>query len=91
MSGHAGGPQGEQTRGAGRQPPQTSGRRPAAHEHLPEETKSFSPQEDPAEQGEPHHSAESIKRSSAMQGLAGGKGKASGARSDDVEEASHSG
>lgn len=71
MHGASGGPQGEKPAGAGKQPPQTSGRRSARHEHLPQEAKGFSPEEDPAEQGDGERSADSIRRDPGMQGLAG--------------------
>ncbi|MGQ0814175.1 MAG: hypothetical protein ACT4O1_06880 [Gemmatimonadota bacterium] len=64
-------PQGERRAGIGRQPPQPSNRRSAKHEHLPYESKGYSPEEDPAEQGLPHTSPDVIKRSASEQGLRG--------------------
>jgi hypothetical protein len=85
MHGAAGGPQGEQPAGIGKQPSETSNRRSAKHEHLRQETKSFTPEEDPSKQGKPNRSAESIKRDESLQGLVG-RSQASGTRSNDVQE-----
>jgi hypothetical protein len=85
------GPQSPKVPGVGSQPPQSSGRRSARHEHLPYEAKSFSPEEDPAQQGEAHSKPGVIKeQSTSLQGLRGG-GRASGARPNDVEATGRAG
>lgn len=91
VQGAKSGPQGERPASptGGKQPPQTSGRRSAKHEHRAYEPKSFTPEEDPAQQGGPHTKPDVLKRNPSMQGLAGRA--ASGARADDVEETAQSG
>jgi hypothetical protein len=88
IQGAASGPQGEQTPPRiPKQPPQTSNRRSAKHEHQPQERKNFSPEEDPSMQGLPHTKPDVINREHGLQGLAG-RSQASGAKSDDVSETS---
>jgi hypothetical protein len=72
IAGASSGPQGEQTPSptGGKQPPQTSNRRSKKHEHLPYETKSFTPEEDPDQQGD-QSSAESVRERSSLQGHGG--------------------
>lgn len=69
ITGARGGPRASQTRGVGKQPAQESGRRSSRHEHLPEEVKSFTPDEDPSEQGTGDPSPEQLKARSSLQGI----------------------
>lgn len=68
-AGQRGGPQQAKTPGRGRQPPQTSGRRPARHEQPPKERKRFSPEESPSAQGDGEPSPETLKRRQGQQGI----------------------
>ena len=69
ITGGKGGPRSAQVRGKGRQPPQSSGRRSKRHEPPPHEAKSFTPEENPVEQGEGEPSPERLKARSRLQGL----------------------
>jgi hypothetical protein len=92
IAGAASGPQEAQTppRDGGKQPPQTSGRRAAAHEHVASERKNFEPEEDPSEQGRGAARPERIKQQSSQQGI-GGRSPAHAGRTERAEEESQKG
>lgn len=85
ITGKKGGPRAAQVHGVGRQPPQTSGRRPRRHEQVPSERKRFTRGESPVEQGEGEPSPGRIKARSRLQGFEPRSGSHS-ARGEDTEE-----
>jgi hypothetical protein len=86
ITGDKGGPRSAQIRGKGKQPPQSSGRRSKRHEQAPTEAKSFTPEENPVEQGEGEPSPERLKARSRIQGLEprSGSHQAQGERTEET-------
>lgn len=91
IAGARGAPRASQTPGMGDQPPQSSNRRSAKHEHKPEMRKHLEPEQDPAQQGRGPARAQTLKQQPGMQGI-GAKGRgASTGESSRPEEASQRG
>lgn len=77
MAGASGGPQQAKQRPKPeneKQPPQTSNRRGAAHEHDPQVEKGYQAAQNPERQGDGDPSPRTLKGSSTNQGIAGGAG-----------------
>lgn len=92
IAGESGGPQSSRQRPrAPKQPPQTSGRRGAAHQHAPAARKRFEADEAPELQGEGEASPHVLKERSSLQGFRGRgeRGRAMGG--EDVTGHEHSG
>ena len=82
IAGARGAPRASQTPGMDDQPPQSSNRRSAKHEHKPEMRKHLEPERDPAQQGRGPARAQTLKNRPGMQGFGGaggGTGNAGGA------------
>lgn len=86
IAGFKGGPRSAKIRGVGKQPAQSSGRRPHRHEQAPAAAKSFTPEENPAEQGEGEASPERLKARSRLQGIEprSGSHRARGERTSEI-------
>ena len=74
IAGARGAPRARQTPGIGDQPPQTSNRRSAKHEHKPEMRKHLEPEQDPAQQGRGPARAQTLKERPGQQGFGGAGG-----------------
>lgn len=96
MAGASGGPQEGKQRPKPeneKQPPQTSNRRSAEHEHSPQVQKGYDAAQEPERQGDGDPGPRTLKNSPSMQGLAGGGGAGGGrsAHAEDVAETAQSG
>src|SRR5687767_15091378 len=92
MAGASSGPQeGRQEPSTEKQPPQTSNRRSAEHEHEAKVRKGYEASENPEAQGDGDLGPEQLKESSSMQGHAGRDNTGRGASAEDVTERSHQG
>jgi hypothetical protein len=69
ITGGKGGPRSAKIHGAGKQPPQSSGRRSRKHEQAPTTAKSFTPEENPIEQGTGRRSPERLRAREREQGI----------------------
>ena len=92
MPGASSGPQeGQEPPRVSKQPPQTSNRRSAQHEHEAKVRKGYEASENPEKQGDGDPGPEQIKESSSMQGLAGRGNVGRQASAEDVTQRSHEG
>ena|SRR5688572_8878044 len=91
MAGASSGPQeGREEPRIEKQPPQTSNRRSAKHEHEAKVRKGYEASENPERQGDGDPGPEQIRESSSQQGNAG-RGNVGRSASEDVTERSHKG
>jgi hypothetical protein len=91
MAGASSGPQeGREEPRTERQPPQTSNRRSAKHEHEAKVRKGYEASENPERQGDGDPGPDQIRESSSQQGNAG-RGNVGRGASEDVTERSHKG
>jgi hypothetical protein len=93
IAGAASGPQeGRQEPQSEKQPPQTSNRRSAEHEHEPTVRKGYEAAEDPEQQGDGDPRPRTLKENPGMQGVGGGRGNTgSTARTESATERAHEG